>query len=105
MFTRINPTTKKAAAIVDEWTRHRFDRLSIHGAYGRPSSEKVSSYEAIERRAYATEGYNHDLTVTGAGSHFYSTVYSFTDGEGLHIVKDTKCNTFEVVLSGEEVEA
>jgi hypothetical protein len=99
MFTRLNPSTKKAAAIVSEWRYNRNRHESIHDAYGRPSYRKVSTYNDIERRANDTPGYNHDLTVTGANSSFYSTIYSFTDEEGTHIIKDTASNVYEVVTN------
>ena len=97
-MTRLNPSTKKAAAIVSEWRYNRNRHASIHDAYGRPSPRKVSTYEDIARRAAKTPGYNHDLTVTGAGSNFYSTVYSFTDEEGTHVIKDTYANAYEVII-------
>lgn len=99
---RLNANTQQAQAIVNDY--RYYVKLGngaghIFNAYERPSKRKVNTYDEIEKRAKTTEGYNHDLTVAGHNSNFYSTVYTFTDGEGLHIVKDTYANTYEVVVN------
>ena len=97
-MTTIKNTTKAGQAIINEFNYYQSKgRRGIYEAYGSPSSRKVNSYNEIERRASETNGYNHDLTVAGAGSHFFSTLYSFCDEVGkMFIVKDTASNTYIV---------
>ena len=92
-MTKVNPNTKAAAAIIYD-LHHNTGRRTIWEAYQSPSSRKVSSYLAIKARATSTPGYNDDLHITGAGSHNYSTVYSFTEDGKTYAVKDTKANTY-----------
>lgn len=98
-MTTINNNTKAAADIISTWNRHKNDHKGIFAAYGRPSYRKVNAYNSIEERAKETAGYNNDLTVCGAGSSFFSTIYSYTDADGIHIVKDTPSNTFLVTVN------
>ena len=101
-MTTLKNTTKAGQAIINDYNRTiRNGRQNIWQAYARPSHRKVSTYEEIVKRASETEGYNHDLSVCGANSSFYSTVYSFTDEAGkTFIVKDTHTNTY-IVEKGE----
>ena len=92
-MTKVNQNTKAAAHIIYDLF-HNTGRRSIYDAYTRPSSAKVRSFEAIKARALQTEGYNKDLHISGAGSHNYSTVYSFTIDGKTYAVKDTKSNTY-----------
>ena len=99
MFTKVNASTKAGQAIISTWMHYRNTRRNIYQAYERPSAEKVRTAQEIENRARMTEGYNYDFSIAGAGSFNYSTVYSFTDTENrTHVIKDTKENTFEVIL-------
>ncbi len=92
-FTKVNKGTQKAAWII--WDlEHNTDKRDIHDAYGRPSVYKVRSFEAIRDRALNTPGYNGDLHISGAGSSFYSTVYSVTADGQTWIIKDTYANTY-----------
>ena len=92
-MTNIKANTKKAAAIIREAAYA--GKGDIFQAYGRPSSEKVKTFLAIKERANNTPGYNHDLRVSGAGSHQYSTIYTVSNPDGTtSYIKDTKCNTF-----------
>lgn len=92
-MTKVNPNTKAARYIIYDLYHHT-DRRSIWEAYQAPSSKKVNSYLAIKARATSTPGYNDDLHICGAGSHNYSTVYSFTEDGKTYAVKDTKANTY-----------
>lgn len=94
MMSKVNKGTKKAQEMI--WDlMHNTNRRTIWDAYSKPSYAKVRSFEEIQGRAYNTEGYNHDLHITGANSSFYSTAYSFTTAEGqTFIVKDTASNTY-----------
>lgn len=96
--TLIKAGTKKAESIMHEWDYYKSRHRDIYDAYGRPSSVKVRTFKDIESRARETDGYNHDLTVTGAGSSFYSTMYSYTDAAGTHIIKDTYANIYELII-------
>lgn len=95
---RIKNTTKKAQQIINTFNSRYWNKGSIYEAYRNPSSAKINAYEGIERRAWNTEGYNHDLRITGASSHFFFTMYSFNDAEGTHIVYDTPSDTVEVLI-------
>jgi hypothetical protein len=95
-MTDVKATTQKGKAII--WDYDHANHQTIWDAYNRPSSTKVSTYLDIKDRAEATEGYNYDLSVAGAGSNFYSTVYSYTENGALNIIKDTYANTYRVVL-------
>ena len=81
---------------------------SIHNAYSNPSIAKINAYNAIEkdymkgRHFITVKGkqlelqYRYDLRVTGASSHFFSTIASFTDVNTgkIYLVKETHCNTY-----------
>lgn len=101
-MTRLNNSTQQAQNIIHDFNYYVTmgnGAKSIFTAYGRMSQKKIDTFNRIEQRAKATEGYNHDLVVGGHNSNFYSTLYSFTDKDGhRHIVKDTYANTFEIVL-------
>ena len=95
-MTKVNANTQKGRFIIWDFENARFK--DIFDAYDRPSSTKVKTFNEIKNRALQTAGYNHDLRVAGRGTRTYSTVYSFTDENGTHIVKDTKSNTFIVTI-------
>lgn len=92
-MTNVNLGTKQASRMVWEWNNCNKGN-DVRIAYGKCSSIKQSSFDNIKSRACKTEGYNNDLKVTAAGSHFYSTMYSFTNDNGTFLVKDTASNTF-----------
>ena len=92
----IKKGTKAAAAMVSDLTRAGFD--SIYSAYCRPSYRKVAAFDEIRRRAMNTPGYNNDLHICAAGCQTFSTIYSFTDAAGRHIVKDTAYTTYETII-------
>ena len=96
-MTKVNKGTQKANDIIRDLD-YRTNWTSIWSAYDRPSVTKVRTYEDIQRRAWETEGYNHDLHICGANSSFYSTVYSYTQDGKTYVVKDTHCNTYIVEL-------
>ena len=93
VFTKVNKGTQKAAWIIWDLD-HNTEKRDIYDAYGRPSHEKVRTFEAIRERALDTPGYNGDLHISGAGSSFYSTVYSVTIDGTTYAIKDTYANTF-----------
>lgn len=93
-MTEIKKTSQRGQRIIEEY--EGWGRGDIYSAYDRPSSTKVYEYNKIQERAWATPGYNHDLKVVGANSFNFSTIYSYTDEAGTHIVKDTVSNTFIV---------
>lgn len=92
-MTKVNPGTKRAEAMIYEW-KNCFKGDSIYAAYGKCSSDKQSSFEAIRCRACETIGYNHDLKITSANCYHYSTMYSVTNNDGTFLIKDTVGNTF-----------
>lgn len=89
-------TTQKAQGIISDYRRTA--ARTIFEAYTRPSSNKIRAYYDIEKRAKETPGYNYDLKVVGAGSHFFSTVYSITENGTTYVIKDTRANTYKVAL-------
>lgn len=93
---RVNAGTQKANGILWDYNHYAGSGRDIFKAYNRPSSAKIRSYQAIAERARNTAGYNNDIAVCGAGSHNYSTVYSFTENGTTYIVKDTKANTYVI---------
>ena len=96
-MTNVKATTKAGQAIINDLERvNRYGRETIHTAYVRPSSTKVNAYNAIAERAKHTDGYENNLSVVGAGSHFFSTVYSYVADGIRYIVKDTASNTYVV---------
>lgn len=96
----IRNTTKAGQAIISEYNFNRNrGRRTIYQAYSRPSSEKVQTYMDILRRATETAGYNNDLTVSGAGSYNYSTLYTYTENGKTYIIKDTKSNIYKVEIA------
>lgn len=96
--TKVNATTQKGQSIIRDLNYNRACD-DIFKAYDRPSSRKVSSFLRIWDRAHETEGYNHDLHIVGAGSHFYSTIYSVSNADGTtSIIKDTRDNVYEVII-------
>lgn len=97
-MTKVKANTQKGQSIIRDLQYNR-NVTDIYDAYGRPSAEKVRTFRDIERRAENTEGYNGDLHITGAGSSFYSTIYSYTVDGITTIVKDTYANTYCVILA------
>lgn len=96
-MTDIKNTTQKALGIIADWNRATSRAAkSIFEAYGKPSSAKINAYFEIKKRAEETAGYNKDLTICGAGSHYFSTIYSYSEDGKTYIVKDTAANTYRV---------
>lgn len=93
LFTKVNKGTQKAAGMIRDLGYNATCR-DIFDAYDRPSVYKVRSFEAIKSRGLNTPGYNGDLHISGAGSSFYSTVYSVTEDGRTWIIKDTYANTY-----------
>ena len=91
-MTTIKKGTKNYDAFI--WEYNRCNNGDIYDAYKSPSPAKVRSYKDIENRAKDTNGYNHDLKVTGKSSNFYSTMYTFTENGKKYLVKDTYANTY-----------
>ena len=90
---KVNASTKEGKSIIALFNSDYWNKGTIYDAYNKPSSRKIQAYTAILNRARGTEGYNHDLKVVAAGCQTFSTMYSYTDAEGTHVVYDTKCYT------------
>jgi len=95
-MTEVNPFTKKGRGILYDYEHCNYG--DIEDAYTRPSCTKVRTYREIEQRAENTPGYNNDLKVVAKSSHFYSTIYTYTDGGTTFIVKDTPSYTYRMQL-------
>lgn len=96
-MTKVNRNTKKAQQIISELSRNNYVD-DIFKAYDKPSSRKVSSFLEIWNRAHATEGYNHDLHITGWNTCTYSTIYSYTVDGKTFVIKDTHADTYVVEM-------
>ena len=100
MFQTVKAGTKQAEGMLATFNDRKWcDKGSIYEAYGRCSSTKVAIWKHIEERAQNTPGYNHDLRVVSRNTFRFSTMYSFTDADGLHIVLDTPSTTKELVVA------
>ena len=95
-FTDVNKGTKQARYMHYDLNNYYHGR-DIYSAYKNPSSYKVRTFNAIRERATETPGYNHDLHIVGASSHFYSTIYTYTENGVTYIVKDTHANTYRTI--------
>lgn len=93
-----NNKTKQAQSIIRTFNSGWRKGNTIYDAYANPSRAKINAYTAILKRALGTEGYNHDLRITGASCHIFSTMYSYADAEGTHIVYDTPSDTKVVTV-------
>ena len=104
IMREIKTGTKKSESMLWELENvTRWNNYSdIYDAYDNPSCYKVRAWNAIVDRAYNTPGYNHDLRITGRSCFAFSTIYSYTDEDGLHIVKDTKDYTYHTIIVEEE---
>ncbi len=91
-MTRLNKGTQKYNRAVWAWEHCNYG--NIDEAYTSPSDIKRQTYKSIWYRATQTDGYNHDLRVTGRGSQFYSTMYSVTSDGITTVVYDTYANTY-----------
>lgn len=70
----------------------------IWDAYEKPSAAKARAWREIESRAQQTPGYAHDLKITGASSHFFSTIYSYIEDGVRHIIRDTHAATYHTTV-------
>lgn len=98
-MTRINATTKKGSQIIDDLYRTSYKGYSFEDVYKSASSAKWRAWHEIEYRAMNTQGYEHNLHIVGASSHFFSTIYSYVEDGMRHIIYDTHSNTYEVVTA------
>ena len=98
-FTLISKDTKKAEDFISDYNFYgtHYGRRDIYTAYDRPSSAKVSSFEALREKAR-----DFDLLVYpfvgGASSHFYSVFYKFLYKGKEYLVKETHANSFLIEL-------
>lgn len=115
-ITHIFKETSKQAQYMKHdaiYASHR----DIYDAYTSPSYAKVKSFENIKneymhndtekngipcKEVWTPHGflylsYRGDISVTGASSHFYSTIATFDDvtrSGGVWAIKETHCNTY-----------
>lgn len=103
---KVNNGTKKADELKWDFSRHYYKGDTIYEVYERPSSAKLSSWRAIERKCEELKG--EHLHITGASCHTYSCMYAFpvTDDDGvitaMVLRKETHANTFDLEISLEE---
>lgn len=113
-ITHVFKETSKNA----DYMRHDFEYYAIgrtiYDAYTTPSRAKIDSFESIKRDYESNLGvkvidingkstvlqYNDDIRVTGASSHFYSTIASFyaPNTGDTWLIKETHCNTYACKL-------
>lgn len=107
-MTKVNPGTKKAQELIHDMFHSYYKGKTLYEVYGKCSSAKRSSWEAIARSCQNLNGEN--LHITGAGSHFYSCIYAYPleaeTGEIISMVirKETASNTYELVMPIDEYE-
>ncbi len=121
-ITHLFKETSKQA----DYMRYDFNKYpvtnSIWSAYNNPSDAKISAYQHIlddyktnnglhaiqVGRYFKSLQYNNDMRVTGASSHFFSTIASFTDTETqeIYLIKETHYNTYACkLLKGGDINA
>lgn len=106
---KVNNGTKKADEMKWDFRHHHHKGDTIYDVYERPSSAKVSSWKAIERKCEELDG--RHLHITGASCHTYSCMYAFPvkDDEGVIIAmmlrKETHVNTYDLKVSLDEYES
>lgn len=113
-ITHVFKETSKSANVM-RWDYEHYNCLrDIYTAYEKPSCAKVNSWYAIindyetnnglhaiqVNRTFKSLQYNNDVRVTGASSHFFSTIASFTDTETgeIWLIKETHVNTYACKL-------
>lgn len=113
-ITHVFKETSKNADYMRYDFEHFASGRTLYDAYVTPSHAKIDSFKAIKRDYQSNEGvhvviingvstvlqYNDDIRVTGATSHFYSTIASFYEpktGE-TWLIKETHANTYACKL-------
>lgn len=97
---KVNNGTKKADEMKWDFRHHHHKGDTIYDVYERPSSAKLSSWKAIERKCEELNG--EHLHITGASCHTYSCMYAFPTENGWVLRKETHANTFDLEISKEE---
>lgn len=92
--TFVKPTTKKGEHLISRYEHAKFD--SIHKAYGRPSSAKVSAFNNILKEMSEVDGTG--MRITGAGSDIFSCAYKVKDISGeTYLIYHTPVNRFAIL--------
>lgn len=113
-ITHVFKETSKSADYMRYDFEHFSKHRSIYDAYVTPSNNKVYAWNELKSdystnnglhaiqvgRTFKSLQYNNDIRVTGASSHFFSTIASFTDTETgeIWLVKETHANTYACKL-------
>ena len=112
-ITHVFKESSKASQSM-KWDFEHYDIFNtIFSAYQNPSQSKIQAFYSIKYDYEKNEGlhavqvgrevkslhYNKDIRVTGASSHFFSTIASFTDTEtgAIWLIKETHCNTYATI--------
>lgn len=105
----VNQGTKKAEELIHDMFSTYYKGKTLYDCYGKCSTKKVQSWEAIKRECERLDG--EDLHITGAGSHMYSCIYAYPvinaeTGEITDMVirKETASNTYELTMPIDEYE-
>ena len=113
-ITHVFKETSKNADYMRYDFYHTAENRTIYDAYATPSRNKIGAWMSIKfdyefndglhaiqvGRLFKSLQYNYDVRVTGASSHFFSTIASFTDTETgeIWLVKETHANTYACKL-------
>lgn len=113
-ITHVFKETSKNAEYMRYDFYHTAQNRTIYDAYTTPSNNKVGAWISIQfdygnnnglhaiqvGRQFKSLQYNNDVRVTGASSHFFSTIASFTDTDTCEIwlIKETHANTYACKL-------
>ena len=90
----VKPTTKKGEHLISRYEHAKFD--SIHKAYGKPSSAKVSAFNEILKEMSEVGGTG--MRITGAGSDIFSCAYKVKELLGeTYLIYHTPLNRFAVL--------
>jgi hypothetical protein len=117
-ITHVFKETSKQAQYMRYDFEHFSKHRSIYDAYATPSRNKIGAWMSIQYdyetnnglhaiqvgREFKSLQYNNDIRVTGASSHFFSTIASFTDTETgeIWLIKETHCNTYACLYGNVE---
>lgn len=97
-MTEIKAGTKKAQEMQNDLTATYCRGRTFEDVYKTASTAKSCAWYQIKERAENTPGYNHDLHITGASSHFFSTIYSYIEDGITHIIRDTHTATYHTTI-------
>lgn len=91
-FTPMNNTTKRAKLVLKRYNSSKAS--NIYGAYERPSSTKVSTFNKLTEKMEDLSGYA--MKITGAGTDHYSCAFKIRDEktDKIYLIYETAYNSY-----------